>query len=255
MTNATPEKRRCPRCGRELLNGLTDCYNCINNERYAKRSGRKLSSASEKYASSRRTKQRKSAPKTISKQSRTAPLPKPTRPKRKSNRTRTRRSTRRAVVDSLPISPIDSASMSPSSPRKPFTLKQRAEGFNRLLSDIYERPTTTSKVLQQSSHGPALLDAITNEPQKMIPLFDQIETKLYEILRAEEPNLDPSVLNIWYGLSTHRNATHQAIAAQLTITVDDVAETRTAYLQHLRTPATIATLEQIIRQAAHQAIS
>gem|GEM_PF-3381656 len=259
MTNATPKKRRCPRCGRERLKGLTDCYNCINNERYAKRSGRKLSSASEKYAPFRKTKQRKSAPKPIAKQVPTAP-PKSTRPKRKSNRTRTRRSKRRVVVDSLPIPPIDSASMLPPRSRKPFahkpfTLKQRAEGFNRLFSDIYQRPTTTSKILQQSGHSQAFLDAIKKDSQQLARLFDQIETKLYETLRVQHPNLDPSVLNIWYGLSTSRNATHKAIAAQLNLSVDDIAETRTAYLKHLRNTAAIATVEQIIRQAALQAHS
>lgn len=252
MTNATSEKSRCPRCGRNYLKGLTDCYNCINNERYAKRSGRKLSSASEKYAPSRKAKWQKPASKSISKQLLSASPPKTARPKRKSNRTRVRR---KVTTDSLPILPIDGASIPIPRSRKPFSLKHRAEGFNRLARDVYLREMTTSKILQQGGYSQEHIDSLKTEPQKLSRLYEQIETKIYAMLRTQFPNLDPSVLNIWYGLHTHRNATHQAIASQLNITIDDVAATRIAYLKYLRTPSTIATLEQLIRQAAFQVSS
>jgi len=131
--------------------------------------------------------------------------------------------------------------------------KQKADNFNRLVFDIYEHSMTVSKIIEQSDHGDEIVKRLRKNGTLLDRLFDQIEAKLYEILHAKYPSMNPAVLNIWYGLSTDRDATHQAIAKELNISKDSVSETRTAYLKHLRSPGTIAALEQIIRQAAHQA--
>jgi hypothetical protein len=78
--------------------------------------------------------------------------------------------------------------------------RRRLDGFNQLLRDIYDRPVRFSHLLAKQGIPEARVERWRRDGIWLVRFLKRLKQELLVILAKAEPNHDPRVLNLWYGL-------------------------------------------------------
>jgi hypothetical protein len=130
--------------------------------------------------------------------------------------------------------------------------RRRLDGFNRLLQEIYGRPVQFSHLLTKQGIPQEQIDRWRRDGIWLVRFLRLLQQKLSAILAEAEPDHDPQVLILWYGLDGNEARSMDTIATELNMTTADVWTTRWTQLRYLRGEEGQAAFERAVRMAAEE---
>jgi len=110
--------------------------------------------------------------------------------------------------------------------------RRRLDGFNRLLKEIYGRPVWLSHLLTKQGIPSSRIERWRRDIIWLVHFLKRLELKLRVMLTEAEPDQDPKILSLWYGLDGRGARLLETIVADLNMTMAEVLAGRHIQLRY-----------------------
>jgi hypothetical protein len=128
--------------------------------------------------------------------------------------------------------------------------RRRLDGFNRLLQEIYGRPVWFSHLLTKQAIPSSRIERWRRDGIWLVHFLKRLELKLRVMLTEAEPDQDPKILSLWYGLDGRGARPLETIVADLNMTMAEVLAACQIQLRYLQREDGRAAFEKVVLTAA-----